>query len=131
MVCNGIRGGREVKIVKKKSVIVSIALLLATLAAVCVAWLQTSNNSAVTATSFFMQRTTSWTVTAANMTLIRICGNTPWNDSILAHCTDIPQGTPIPEFTDDIPLAFALLAGSLLLLRWGHMGDKPGPPKQG
>ena len=106
---------------KRSRLIISIALVLVAVAVLTTANLQLNSNQATT-TSFFLQRTTSWTFTSSNQTMIRVCGNTPWNDSILAHCGNIPisGSMAIPEFTGPLIVAAALAMPTLLLRRRRH-----------
>ena len=103
---------------KRSVLVLSIALVLVAVAVLSTATLQLNSNQATT-TSFFQQRTTSWTFTSSNQTMIRVCGNTPWNDSVLAHCGNIPvtANTPVPEFTEIAAMAFSVLAVYVCLLR--------------
>jgi hypothetical protein len=72
-------------------------------------------------TVYFTQSLTTlstWTFTWAEgtATYMRLCGNTPWNMTVItAHCEDEP--VPVPEFSGISLVVLAALFASVALLR--------------
>ena len=89
----------------------AVIVLLIIAGVVAVATLQDDANSEQTTTfSEYSQRLTTyttWTIIDqyGTDTFGRVCGNAPWNDSISAHCGNVP----IPEFPSALP-SFLLVA---------------------
>jgi ribose/xylose/arabinose/galactoside ABC-type transport system permease subunit len=102
---------------KPRQVPVSVVLLLVVVASV--GSLTVGLLSHPVQTTYFTQTLTTlstWTETGAETTQLwgRVCGNTPWNMTVLtAAC----QNEPVPEFPVAPLVAFAVLAASLILLR--------------
>lgn len=112
---------------KKKAKRVPISLLLVIVAVVALGSLSVGFLATPAQTVYFTQSLTTlsmWTTTqihpmgnytsTATETWGRVCGNSPWNMTVLtAQCSD----TPVPEFSGFATVAFSALVASPYLLR--------------
>lgn len=102
---------------RRRSWVLSLLLLLSVASILGV--LQSEDNlraqNETTSTPFFTQSLTTLTTTIRTETFARVCGNTPWNDSIVAHC----GLQEIPEFawTLDFLLMTLMLAVAITTIR--------------